>query len=136
MYYSDKKSLVPEILFLTIAVGAGHLFFEHNSLYFLIPKLDMVMHFLGGLLIGLITLKLLFTGKRSDLAHNKRRLVFWVTLLGVMVVGLGWELFEYFVGLTPFSAIATEDTLSDLVFDAAGGVVAVLWYYKKIWRAG
>jgi hypothetical protein len=136
MYYSDKKTLVPEIVTLAILVGAGHLLFERYSFYYIIPKLDMLMHLLGGILIGLIILKLFFTGKRSIIAHERKIFTAIMVLIGVMIVGLGWELFEYGVGLTPLYKVATQDTLSDLAFDASGAFVATLWYFKKLWHVG
>ncbi len=96
----------------------------------------MAMHLLGGLLIGLIILKVFFTGKRTEMAHQHKVFTASMVLLGVMIVGLGWEVFEYGVGLTPLYQIATEDTMSDLVFDAAGALGASLWYFKKVWRVG
>jgi len=136
MYYSDHKTLVPEIVTLAVLVGAGHLLFERYSFYYLIPKLDMLMHLLGGILIGLIVLKVFFTGKRAKIAHDHKVSTALLVLIGVMIVGVGWEVFEYGVGLTPFYKVATQDTFSDLFFDAAGALVSVLWYFKKIWHAG
>ena len=136
MHYSDRKSLVPEIITLTILVGAGHLLFERYSFYYIIPKLDMLMHLLGGILIGLIVLKIFFTGKRAMIAHQHKVFTAVVAFVCVMIVGVGWEVFEYGVGLTPLYKVATQDTLSDLVFDASGALVAVLWYFKKIWHTG
>lgn len=136
MHYSDQKSLTLEIILLTIFVGFGHIFFEQYSLYYLIPKLDMVMHFFGGTLIGLIILKILFTGERAVFARAHKKKIILTTFIGVMIVGVGWEIFEYGVGLTPLYKVATQDTLSDLVFDAAGAIAAILWYFKKLWHAG
>lgn len=136
MNYSDKKTLTFEILFLSIFVAVVHNVAQAQRFYYAIPKLDMVMHFLGGLLIGLIVLKFFYTGKRSEYAHVHPLKILTITTILVFVVGLGWEFFEYGAGLTPLYKVATMDTLSDLAFDVAGAVAAVWWYFKKVWRVG
>ncbi len=94
------------------------------------------MHFLGGLLIGLIILKVFFSGKRFNFAHLHKVFITLIVLLGVLFIGGFWEVFEYGVGLTPIYNLTTFDTASDLVFDLAGAFAAVWWYFKKVWHVG
>jgi|AntRauTorckE6833_2_1112554.scaffolds.fasta_scaffold08978_2 hypothetical protein len=136
MEYNDKKKLTPEILALSLFIGIGHNIFVQNNVYYLIPKLDMLMHTLGGVLIGLIFLKVFFVGKRFTYAQLHRGVVIWTTLIAVFIIGFGWEIFEYGVGLTPLSKLATLDTASDIMFDIAGALIAVWWYFKRIWKVG
>lgn len=57
------------------------------------------------------------------------------TLSVVILVGVGWEIFEALVD----SAISRNgfnflDTSSDIFFDVAGGIVAIFYYMKNIVR--
>jgi len=82
--------------------------------------MDIMMHFLGGLLIGLIALLVS--------AHYKIQIrrMFLATLGVVLIVGIGWEIFEYVSGIfileDPF-----PDTFYDLVMDTVGGIAAYLY---------
>lgn len=83
-------------------------------LYWTLPWFDILMHFLGGALIGYGV----YVGGR--LFNTRLSFVQLITL--VMIVGIGWEIFEYAVGLAPLSEY--RDTLLDLVLDFSGAAVA------------
>lgn len=129
-----KQPLVTEIILLTIFVATVHWIASLYDLYFLIPSLDIIMHFLGGLLIGLMILNLLFVRGLFGFAHTHHGVVIVTVLMGVLFVGLGWELFEVFFDLTAISRIDMIDTVLDLVMDLSGGSVALWWYYSMVWN--
>lgn len=87
----------------------------------------MPMHFLGGLAALFLTLYVFY-------GHISRKSYFPIgsLLLGVLAVGIAWELFEYVmlnvVAQQPFNI---TDTLSDICFDLAGGVVGLLIIRRK-----
>jgi hypothetical protein len=51
-------------------------------------------------------------------------------ILTVLVIGLGWELWEIFVGLTNVLK-DKNDTILDLIMDLIGGSFAIFYYYFK-----
>jgi len=86
----------------------------------------MIMHFLGGFWIGLLVLYFLATKVLSF------GLVF-KTLLIVLVVGIGWEIFEILVNeVVAQNPLDFLDIASDIFFDVTGGVFAILYFSKRI----
>ena len=93
---------------------------------------DIPLHFLGGFCAGLVSL---YFYSRFRLGNVRTRNFFGVlefAILGTIVVGLGWELFEYSAGIT-FNAVGNHvlDTAKDLVMDILGGYVAYLYFIGK-----
>ena len=89
---------------------------------------DMIMHFSGGLWVGLTAIWLLF-GQKSYLD-----LSFILKILSsVLLIGICWELFEIifynYIAQNPFNIL---DTVSDLFFDLVGGLFAILYFGKRI----
>ncbi len=84
------------------------------------------MHFLGGFWVGLIYLYIFPTQSIS------RGLIVKI-LLSVLLIGIGWEVFEMIVNdiivKNPFDY---ADTTSDILFDLAGGTFASLYFFKRI----
>ncbi|MDQ3076272.1 MAG: hypothetical protein M3Q34_04045 [bacterium] len=102
----------------TIAVK----FYWYSSIWWF----DMFMHFLGGVWVGLI---LLWVFPSKSLNKN----YFMKIILGILAVGLAWEVFEYIfyntIAQNPFDL---KDTISDIFFDMMGGVVSVFYFSKTI----
>ncbi|MCM2339052.1 MAG: hypothetical protein NDI62_01180 [Burkholderiales bacterium] len=93
--------------------------------YFSIWYFDMLMHFLGGIWLGFISIYLF----NFDSGSKKS---FFNIIVAVFVVGVGWEIFEIVVNAyTTENAFNFLDTISDLFFDTAGGVFALLYFLKK-----
>lgn len=82
---------------------------------------DIMMHGLGGLLIGsIVTWGLLRVGYGQKLS---RPAFFWATLLGIVIVGVGWEIMEYTNGFFIGEVNVLADTILDIVMDITGGIV-------------
>ncbi len=101
-------------------------------LFFYIWWLDIPMHFLGGLWLGLTVLSWYYC---APLPKKKDTSVLFVMTLAVSVsltIGLGWELFE--LSAQTFIERATvhnlADTLGDLTNDLLGAVVAT-WIFIR-----
>lgn len=95
--------------------------------------MDVVVHFLGGLFVGLALIWVyLFSGILSESEKTPEiKISPLYIVLGVLLVGLLWEAFEYLIGV-----FATEkmfpDTIFDLFADVAGGLTAYTYLlYKK-----
>jgi hypothetical protein len=78
------------------------------------------MHFLGGLVIGVLVVW--FFG-----IEDRRARTFILVFLSVMAVGIGWEIFEYINGLTDSTEKYELDIKHDLIMDALGAVVSFFW---------
>ena len=122
----DRQKLLKRLSYLIILIFifnlvAGKLYWYSSIWWF-----DMPMHFLGGVWVGLILIYLF----RVHGLSNKTILGL---LLGVLLVGVGWEFFEFaFVNPIAGNPFNTLDTLSDIFFDLAGGAFALLYFLKRI----
>ncbi|MCE9585510.1 hypothetical protein K8Q94_02735 [Candidatus Nomurabacteria bacterium] len=122
----DRKKLLIRITSLIFFIFI--LNFLANKLYWYssIWYFDMIMHFLGGFWLSL-ALIWVFKVKEISLKIVTR------LLLGVLLIGVGWEVFEVLVNnllaQNPFYAL---DTFSDICFDLAGGSTAILYVIKRV----
>lgn len=127
-----KKPLLKEIFGLSILVAGLHYMALKLFLYWTTPWFDIVMHFLGGFLIGIIILCILINFIGVAFLNNKK-VLFILTLSGVLVVGLGWELWEIFLGWT--DVLEDQfDTILDVVMDSIGAFLAFIYSKKHIWE--
>lgn len=92
-----------------------------NYLFWRYTWFDIPMHFLGGATIAVFLVALLM--------HFRPR----VFLLGMFVVAIGWEIFEYLFGF-PREANYYFDTALDLLMDTLGGVVVYIVARLTVWR--
>ena len=84
------------------------------------------MHFLGGFWIGLVSFYLF-------LPKNNYFNSFLKILLFVLLVGIGWEVFEILVNdVITQNLFNYLDTISDLFFDLAGGTFGILYFFRRI----
>ena len=122
----DRKKLLRTVVFLIIFIFLANYLALKFYWYYSIWYSDMIMHFLGGLWIGLAVIYLDPPHKPSFLS------VFRVTMF-VLLLGVGWEVYELFayndIVHVSFNLL---DTLSDIFFDLAGGLAAILYFFGKI----
>ena len=124
-----QKRLLFEILSLALLIAILHKIALMYSLYWITDWADMIMHTLGGLLIGLLALFIFFTSGYIQIPKNTR-VVILITLGSVLIVGLSWELWEIWFGL--IDALADKiDSMTDLFFDLVGGTLALIYFYFK-----
>lgn len=95
-------------------------------LYWFYWWLDMVMHFLGGLSLGLLILW--FYRKLSPDKGVTFERSFFCVFGAVFVVALAWEIFEFFIGYTgpTLDAVYWIETLADIVSGLLGGSISVI----------
>ncbi|MBP6857967.1 MAG: hypothetical protein KBC11_02115 [Candidatus Pacebacteria bacterium] len=93
---------------------------------------DIPMHILGGLFLALIFGATFF--KKIINFSKKEQLV--VILLFVLIVGIGWEVFEYGVQfLIKGKELANlPDSIKDLLMDLLGGVIGFYFVLLSIRR--
>ncbi len=117
------------IIAIALANGLAMFFFW----YWTFRWLDMVMHALAGFWIGGAALWWYYFAKRNE-GRIRKRTPHYVVAFAVgaaVLVGLLWEGFE--IGLdmsTGRSAYDVVDTISDLLFDAAGGLAVGCYFVR------
>ncbi|MEI8328168.1 MAG: hypothetical protein WCG02_03470 [Candidatus Taylorbacteria bacterium] len=106
--------------------------FGINGLYYHYPFYDIFMHVLGGAGIGLLLIAFIRSNfsNFANILFLRRKVV-----LGVLVVGLMWELFEMYFDIAGAPLWTTAyyiDTAKDLINDVIGAsIVAWLIFRKK-----
>lgn len=128
-----QKPLFKEIFGLSIAIAVMHKLALSLSLYYTTSWYDVVMHFLGGFLIALLVIRLLFVEEIISPERQQLKQLFFITIPSVIVVGLVWELWELFVGFTDVIN-DRQDTIIDVIMDTIGAVVALLYFKKYVWK--
>jgi hypothetical protein len=130
----DRKVLVAAvvviwtIMMLQIAASIWYL-------YWVLPWYDILMHFLGGLWLGLMVFALAHRFSPDLLRHPVVMIL--VLVSGTLLIGFMWELLEFFIdillGTNTFQP-DLPDTMADLGFDILGSLVAaagILVFAKK-----
>ncbi len=127
-----KKPLMKEIFWLSALVAIMHYAALKFFFYWTISWFDIVMHLMGGFVIGLIVISILINIPNLNLRNNSK-LALVLVLSFVMIIGLGWELWELFM---EFSSILEDkvDTIIDLIMDFIGGYFAFLYANKYLWN--
>ncbi len=122
------------ICILVVAIFLINLIATRFHLYTLIWWFDMPMHFFGGFFVVLVTLWLKFFTKIFNFTPFKSKNSFlFIGILSALIVGLFWELFEYGVqSITGVILTTFMDSLSDIFFDLAGGIAAVLYVEDQL----
>ncbi len=92
---------------------------------------DIMMHFLGGLWVGGATLWVYYFSGYFRANQNKKILL-WLSIISVVVIGVGWEVFEFVTAIEIFSDGYVGDTILDLIMDTTGAVVAYFMLIKCI----
>lgn len=118
-----SRSLFFAQFFVLALVGAIHVTALVHSLYWLFPWLDLPVHLLGGMWVALLGA---WCARQSGVRYR-----FLVALVGVLVVGAGWEIFEVLVGI-PREANYAFDTSLDFVMDILGGALG--YFLARLFR--
>ncbi len=96
-----------------------------NGLYMGIRGYDVFVHILGGLGIGLF-LSAFVNLHFPNISHKRTYII-----LGVLVFGLVWELFEIYFNIAGYhlwTRLYYLDTAKDLVDDLLGGTIIAFLY--------
>lgn len=97
-------------------------------LYWTVWWLDIVMHFLGGFWVALIVLWFYkaFVKEKAKSDHG-----YLLALLGVIIVGIAWEVFEVLADTAHVRGNYLFDTVGDLIMDTVGALVAAYIVFRK-----
>ena len=120
-----KSPLFKPFFIILVLVGALDLVATYLHLFDTIMWFDMIMHFSGGFFISSAVL-LIFT-RKFDRTFSYGELLLW-GLGSAVVIGVLWECFELYFGITYFwSPSYWGDNGMDVTMDTFGGLIAV-WY--------
>ncbi len=128
----NEKILVLSILMLLGAHFIGIIF----SLYSSIKGYDILVHFLGGFFVAQIPLYFFIDPRKKWEIINKRTTLSFI--LGfVLIVGIGWEIFEFLWSKFFYNTFQVQlllqpskfDTIKDIVVNLIGG--SAFWQLNK-----
>lgn len=107
-------------------LGASHVYANMNYLYWQHRWLDTPVHFVGGLWLALA-----FVWLSSVFGRQIRTILPLIFI--VLVVGVGWEVYEYIFEIS-YSSYYIFDTSKDLLMDVFGAIAAflILKYTKLV----
>ena len=122
-----------KIFSLPIIILIFHTVFDINDLYVTIKNLDDIMHFIGGIAIGIsYTLFLRFLQKENLLGRMHKLVYFVIVISLVVLTSVGWEFLEFGLdtvypreNLGPRQP-SLPDTMLDLLLALVGGVIGYL----------
>ena len=125
----DRKKLLKRVLYFILLILVANFIADKFYWYFSVWYFDMIMHFLGGLFLGLGLIWLL--SSKNPFLELSLELILKI-LAGVLLFGVFWEIFELLfnniVAQNPFNYL---DTSSDIFFDLSGGLCAILYIWRK-----
>ena len=96
----------------------------------------MVLHFAGGFWVFVLARYVTEHFGNEIVGEQKNIMTFIAFISFVAFVGVLWELFEFimdrYIVLSGFTYLARvfEDTLSDLILDMLGGIMAFILYFN------
>jgi len=125
----DSKKLFKRLTILILFIFVINFFADKFYWYYSIWWFDMPMHFLGGFFVGLVLIWFLsYKNFSPELSFD----LFFKIFLGILLIGIGWEIFEIlFNNIIAQNSFNILDTVSDICFDASGGLYAILYIWKK-----
>lgn len=101
------------------------------SLYWTVIWFDIMMHFLGGALIALITLFFIYDPKFFNFSDKKPVVIFFTAISITLIIGMGWELWELYMKFADVYADRL-DTGLDLIMDTLGAISVCIYSKNKI----
>ena len=122
---TTRTSLGIGVLILSVGIALLHKAAITHYFYWIYWWFDILMHFLGGLLIGLGALWLWYFSRWCGVHTIKKGKLFWIGIGSAIIVGVGWEVFELWAGIA-ITEDLYADTALDLVMDTLGGGVGAL----------
>lgn len=129
-----NKNILLISLVLAIVISTIHTIALNLFLYFEFWWLDIVMHFLGGLLISLVFLWIytrfgFYEKTKSDSSKCAKCKIITLMFVSILIIGLAWEIFEI---TTQITLVDLEnyriDTLSDFIMSLIGGLSGYLYF--------
>ncbi|MEA2112483.1 MAG: hypothetical protein U9P50_00725 [Patescibacteria group bacterium] len=96
---------------------------SHFFLYWKFWWFDIIMHFLGGFWVALLSYYIFFLSKYFRRIKEKLS-IFYTSLFFVITVGILWEIFEYLAKASIYQSNFNLDTSLDILMDMLGWLLA------------
>jgi hypothetical protein len=121
---------------LIILIGALHQAGSVFYFYWSLAWFDNMMHFLGGLSMGLLFLWIRYVSGLFVKRTPSKKEVMINVIIFVAIVSIGWEIFEYVFDIAnPTGGKYLLDTSHDLISDFVGAITAgLLGRIKKFYE--
>lgn len=137
----NSHTLYTKLLWYTVitiwVLLALHLVAMKFHLYWVVDWFDILMHGLGGLVVGFFMTALLV--KVKPILQQHLGLLVFLILTGTIFIGFLWESLELILDLymkTTIHQPSVSDTILDLIMDGVGGVIAAFLGVITIQRHG
>jgi len=116
------------IFFIWAINSLANMFYWYSAIWWF----DIPMHILGGAFLALLLGAIFF---KKLISLNKKEIIITV-LLGVVIVGAGWEVFEYVVQhlIKGLPLANFPDSIKDMLMDIIGGFLASFFVLRAIKR--
>lgn len=122
-----KDKLFVSLFILISLIASLHILALELYLYWLLWWFDILVHFLAGLWVGLMSLWIYYrSGFFIEPTHSISR-AFLVAAFSIAVISILWEFYEIIIGV-PFEENYVQDTILDLVMDALGASIGFAYY--------
>ncbi len=125
----QKKSFSILILVFIYLIFILDIIANQYFLYWYFWWFDMLMHFLGGFWVALLTYYIFFLSSYFK-NISKKFSIFILSLVTVLVVGVLWEVFEYIMSVSTQQSNYILDTNLDLLMDILGWLIAYFFLLK------
>ena len=126
-----KQKILYSSAFVLIVVAFVNYFGCKFDLYWTYRWLDIPVHMLGGLSVGLAALWLWVHSMHLKVVKTFRMKALGVVIFSILLVGISWELFELWGGITDMSDKGYWfDTIKDLLDDSVGAMIAYFIFIK------
>ncbi|HEC32659.1 MAG TPA: hypothetical protein ENI63_00170 [Candidatus Kaiserbacteria bacterium] len=111
-----------------VLIAVLHIIALEFFLYWIYSWFDILMHFLGGLFVVLSALWFFFQSGYVRINQNIRNIII-VSVSSIVLIGVSWEIFEVIAGV-PIEDNYILDTITDLIMDVVGTIVATFAFVK------
>lgn len=116
------KHIFLPLLFLLALFLVSRYIFEPTYLYYEFLWLDIPMHILGGIGVGLLSY--------AVLTYKKIKVSFWKIFVIYVAIAIAWETYEYIRGVVEYTSIGKWfDSLQDIAYGALG--LGITYFLKR-----
>ncbi|MCC7004314.1 hypothetical protein IT397_00110 [Candidatus Nomurabacteria bacterium] len=124
-----NKPLFSEMIIATVLVAVFHIIGINFNIYYILSWYDIFMHIFGGLTISFIFCFFYLNYYKKEPVDDEK--IFILAVACVLIVGIGWEIFEFGTGLTGTTLYDAVDTAKDFLDDFLGAILGTLYFIKK-----
>jgi hypothetical protein len=122
----ERKEVLYFSFLLLLLINFLHISAINNYLYWVYWWFDIMMHFLGGLWVGVTFLWAYILVFRGDGSNQKK--FFWMSFGVILLTIISWEVFELFIQNNISDRNFFADTSSDMLLGMVGGAVAYRYF--------